>query len=76
MGVSINDAMQKNHLSANQVYDSRVMDKATIRHILSGQSVNTKYYNMLFEWLEENYPEVYKEAMKGIIENLDRLEID
>ncbi len=76
MGPIISDALQKNHLTANQVSESGLMDKATIRKILTGESVNTKFYDRLLKWLEENYPKVYKEVVNSVIENLNKFKMD
>ena len=53
--------------------EAGVMNRGTMGHIKKGESVNTKYYERLFQWLKENKPETYKECMNKMIENLNKL---
>lgn len=76
MGGSIDDAMQKHHLTTYRVYESGVIDKATLKHILTGEGGSAKSYNHLLKWLEENHPKVYKDAVNTFIDKLNELKMD
>lgn len=76
MGGSIDYAMQKNHLTTYKVYESGVIDKSTLKRILTGEGGNAKSYNILLKWLEENHPKVYKDAVNTFIDKLNKLRTD